>query len=236
MERTNPTTLIPFRRTGQAVTSLGGILASLLLHVLLLAPVFMGNTPPPKHRAPVTQIFGAHEQSAMTLVFVEEPEPGIADGSPTHEVTSLLRPVAVSPVPPPTDIGGLEDLQDTENASNVGPDHSMMAGRYLGQIDARIDRAWIRPRTPIDSGLFACRVRVVQGSDGRVQEIEIVQCNGDTAWQVSLVRAIQSASPLPAPPDPKVFSRKLILEFHSTPFVPGADAEGFEPEPKMAMK
>lgn len=149
---------------------------------------------------------------------------------------SLLRPVAVSPVPPPTDIGGLEDLQDTENTSNVGPDHSMMAGRYLGQIDARIDRAWIRPRTPIDSGLFACRVRVVQGNDGRVQEIEIIQCNGDTAWQVSLVRAIQSASPLPAPPDPKVFSRKLILEFHSTPFVPGADAEGFEPEPKMAMK
>lgn len=112
----------------------------------------------------------------------------------------------------------------------------MMAGRYLGQINARIERAWIRPRTLIDSGLFACRVRVVQGNDGGVQEIEIVQCNGDMAWQVSLVRAIQSASPLPAPPDPKVFSRKLILDFHSTPFLPGADPAGFEPEPRTAMK
>jgi hypothetical protein len=236
----------PPRRAGRVVTSLGGVLASLLLHVLLLTPVLMGN-PPSKHRALVGLSTGANEQSAMTLVFIDEPKPGIARRVPTDEVTSLLppsnallRPVAVPPVPPPTDIDELEDLQDPENASNEvpeeGPDHSMMVGRYLGQINARIERAWIRPRRPIASGLFACRVRIVQANDGRVQEVEILQCDGDVSWQTSLVRAIQSASPLPAPPDPKVFSRKLTLEFHSIPFLPGTDSEGFEPEQKTAMK
>ncbi len=111
-----------------------------------------------------------------------------------------------------------------------------MVGRYLGQIDARVERAWIRPRAPIAPGLFTCRVRIVQEDDGHVQEIELIDCNGDAAWQTSLVRAIQSASPLPAPPDPKVFSRRLILEFHSTAFLPGIDPEGFEPEPRTVMK
>jgi hypothetical protein len=50
----------------------------------------------------------------------------------------------------------------------------------------------------------------------RVQEIEIAQCNGDIRWQTSLVHAIQSASPLPAPPDPKVFSHTLTFEFTVT--------------------
>jgi hypothetical protein len=45
---------------------------------------------------------------------------------------------------------------------------------------------------------------------------------------VALVRAIQSASPLPAPPDPKVFSPNLTLDFRSQPFSPGMEADGFE--------
>ncbi len=219
--------------------SLGGVLTSVLLHVCLLAPVLIGGSPP-KHRAPL-QTFGsigsADEQSALTAVLIEEPEPGITPASPAEGV--LLQPVAAPHVPLPTDIGELEDSKEAEGvsveASQGGAGHSMMVGRYLGQIDARIERAWIKPRDPIASGMFACQVRIVQETDGGIQEIELVQCNGDTAWQRSLVSAIQSASPLPAPPTPEVFSRKLILEFHSAPFLPGADPEGFEPKPRTAM-
>jgi hypothetical protein len=66
-------------------------------------------------------------------------------------------------------------------------------------------------------------------------EIELAHCNDDVRWQTSLVAAIQSASPLPAPPDPDVFSRILTIEFTAEPFAPGKDAEGFEPESRTVM-
>jgi len=90
---------------------------------------------------------------------------------------------------------------------------SALAGRYLGQIDARIERAWLKPRTAVNSGVFHCEVRVEQDPTGRVLEIEMQQCDADPYWQQSLARAIQSASPLPAPPDPSVFRRSLHLSF-----------------------
>ena len=93
----------------------------------------------------------------------------------------------------------------------------------------------MRPRTPIESGRFTCRARIVQDKTGVVQEVELRDCNGDAHWQVSLVRAIQSASPLPAPPNPSVFAKTLTLEFSSEPFIPGGDPEGFEPQARTAM-
>jgi hypothetical protein len=111
-----------------------------------------------------------------------------------------------------------------------------MLGRYLNQINARIERAWVRPRDAIESDLFRCRAWITQEPNGDVKEVELDNCNGDSAWQVSLVRAIQSASPLPAPPDPKVYSRRLVLDFHSRPFSPDQATEGFEPKPQIAMK
>ena len=44
----------------------------------------------------------------------------------------------------------------------------------------------------------------------------------------SLVRAIQSASPLPAPPDPAVFTQSLNLELEAEPYAPGHGSDGFE--------
>jgi len=111
-----------------------------------------------------------------------------------------------------------------------------MLGRYVNQINARIERAWRRPRDPIDSDRFRCRARITQEPTGKVKEIELDNCNGDAAWQVSLVRAIQSASPLPAPPDPKVFSRRLVLSFRSQTFSPDQGTEGFERETQTAVR
>ena len=47
---------------------------------------------------------------------------------------------------------------------------------------------------------------------------------------MSLANAVQSASPLPAPPDPSVFADALTLSFDSEPFHSGRSGEGFEPE------
>jgi hypothetical protein len=106
---------------------------------------------------------------------------------------------------------------------------SPLAGRYLGQIDARIERAWRRPRTPVGDGLFTCRVRIEQDATGGVKEITLEHCNGDASWQVSLVHAIQAASPLPAPPAPSVFRRVLRMDFRAEPYSAQALQEDYEP-------
>lgn len=231
-----------------AITVLGA-LASLLLHLLLLAPVLLGAAAQ-KNRLP-TRDMGASatlsDDPSMTLVFVEESASGAVQTRQADQVDSilsapnaLLAPVALPDVSlarlvSPSDSQG--DDEGTGEVDTSDPGRALLLGRYVGQIDARIQRAWIKPRTPIAaSGLFACRVRIVQDHGGLVQEIELVSCNGDASWQMSLVHAIQSASPLPAPPDPRVFSTHLTLEFMSQPFAPDADPEGFEPKQRTAME
>jgi hypothetical protein len=56
-------------------------------------------------------------------------------------------------------------------------------------------------------------------------------CSADSRWQVSLVHAIESASPLPAPPDPSLFATHVTLDFDSATYSPGTNPDGFEPEP-----
>jgi len=127
------------------------------------------------------------------------------------------------------------DVPESDGAGGAGASadsagDSVLAGRYAGQIDARIERAWLRPRTPIGAIRFSCRVSIEQDASGNVKEVALERCNGDARWQLSLVHAIQRASPLPAPPDPAVFRRTLRLTFNAEAFRPGSSAEGYEPE------
>lgn len=116
-----------------------------------------------------------------------------------------------------------------------GAERAALFQRYTGQIQARIERAWMRPRTGFEAGLFNCRVQIVQDRHGNVVETTLQRCNGAPAWQGSLVQAIQTASPLPAPPDPEVFADALTLEFTSAQYQAGGDEEGFEPERRLAQ-
>jgi hypothetical protein len=102
-------------------------------------------------------------------------------------------------------------------------------GRYLGQIQARIERAWLRPRGAIGAPIFQCQVQVDQDGVGRVQEVMLLECNGGSPWQLSLVHAIELASPLPAPSDPAVFVHHILLEFRAVAYSPGASAQLYEP-------
>jgi len=102
-------------------------------------------------------------------------------------------------------------------------------GRYLGQIRARIDRAWLRPRSAIGAPIFQCLVQVDQDRVGRVQEVTLLSCNGGASWQLSLVHAIEAASPLPAPSDEAVFVHHVLLAFRAMAYAPGEPAELYEP-------
>jgi hypothetical protein len=114
-----------------------------------------------------------------------------------------------------------------------------LVGIYSGQIQARVERIWLRPRTSVKEesvstkasnsiDYFRCQAQIVQDPRGNVQETLLPNCHGSIAWQRSLVIAIQQASPLPAPPSPTVFSRTLTLEFVGYPYTVGAPEDEYE--------
>jgi hypothetical protein len=233
-----------------AVPLLGG-LASLLLHAVLLTPAFLGMAQrasrPANSQGAAASTVRSSEEATIMLTFIEQTGSAAKSGAAADDVaplipaqSALLAPVAMPDLPPPITVAQSDDEVEEQAAANEtrvnDTGRAQMFGRYVGQINARIQRAWIRPRTPIAAGPFACRVRIVQDESGGVREIEVKQCNGDIPWQMSLVRAIQSASPLPAPPDPSVFARTLTLDLVTQPFIPGGNPEGFGPETRTAME
>jgi len=224
-----------------AVISGAGALISLALHMILIAPELMGlganNQQPNRPSGEIGTSARDASSASMTVMFFDEQDPG-ADararvndglaGAPT------LHSVSISTSLPEVDLPAENELEENPGtpAGSWQPDpaHQLLFGRYIGQITARVERAWMRPRASIDDGaFFACRVRVTQDRHGVVQEIELVRCNGTPRWQTSLVQAIQSASPLPAPPDADVYTSQVMLDVQSATFEPGGSVDGFEP-------
>lgn len=125
-------------------------------------------------------------------------------------------------------------------------ERALMYGRYTGQISARIERAWVRPRSPVslpassvkangpksalsdEDQTFRCNVQIRQDAHGNVQEVLLLACNGTEKWRHSLVVAINQASPLPAPPTPKVFTRALTMKFEGQAFRSGDREDDYE--------
>ena len=103
------------------------------------------------------------------------------------------------------------------------------------QVQARIERAWVRPRSEIGAPSFSCTARIEQNRWGEIAGIQLAHCNGTDRWQQSLVSAMRTASPLPAPPDPTVYTDALWLNFGSEGFRSDGSAEGFEPESPHAL-
>lgn len=227
-----------------AMISCASALSSLALHVLFMTPVLLGLGTNTK-RLPVDssergRLVDDAPSSSMTVTFIEESDPVI--DSQRREASARLAanpPLNSIALPAPAPNFNLPSDDDTEHDNPTGsgqpdPGRQLLFGRYIGQITARIERAWMRPRTPIENAFFACRVRITQNRNGVVQEVELLRCNGDSRWQTSLVHAIESASPLPAPPDADVFNGQLTLDLQSAAFIPGDSAEGFEPDTSVA--
>jgi len=138
----------------------------------------------------------------------------------------------------------LNEKEPPASATGAGGDAGEQArlyGIYTGQIRARIERAWRRPRSAVSAGVsddpsgpesFRCRVQIVQDARGNVVETLLIACNGSSAWQRSLMAAIRQASPLPAPPSTSVFSESIALDFVGLPFTESSNEDEYQLVPR----
>jgi TonB C terminal len=232
-----------------------GILGTLLLHSILLPSALLGSRARKAH-VPEIQELGllvkSNADAAESLVLITLPTlPAVSNSSQQtiQSVSSLpalskLTPVSpINPDPPAflnIEVLTLGEDQAANSTANSGDgiEQARLFGIYTGQIQARINRIWRRPRTPVNAGngpdvlvadeSFQCQAQVVQDSKGNVQEILVPRCNGSPAWQRSLVIAIQQASPLPAPPSASVFSHSITLNFVGLSYVPGSADEDYD--------
>jgi len=232
-----------------------GIIGTLLLHGLVVPTALLGTSKKVSSSMPHSLAAAANAagaESEMILVVVQPMEATNSKDSLFEDVVSrgsLVKdvPIAImSPDPTPTLSLPPEQMSDNTEAEspvNSGDPagHARLFGVYAGQIQARIDRVWRRPRTAVNEQLtlrqgrvddetFRCQVRIIQDNQGHVQEILLPQCNGSAAWQRSLVLAIQQASPLPAPPSPSVFTNALTMTFTGVEFRPDRSPDDYEIE------
>lgn len=83
--------------------------------------------------------------------------------------------------------------------------------RYIMLIAQRVESNWLRPVGNIDGQ--SCDVLVRQTLSGEVIDVQLTECTSDIAFQRSVERAVQKASPLPLPPDPELFDREIYFKF-----------------------
>ncbi|HKS58944.1 MAG TPA: cell envelope integrity protein TolA [Steroidobacteraceae bacterium] len=100
----------------------------------------------------------------------------------------------------------LEEEEGRSQAENAG-----LLNQYVAMIQEHIIRNWNRPASARPG--LECQVRVTQTPTGTVLSAEVGQCNGDVAVKQSIEAAVRRASPLPPPPDPRLYERNLVLVF-----------------------
>jgi hypothetical protein len=227
-----------------------GLAGTLLLHGLALQIVVLGSrahkNSPPEVQEPGSSL----NKTADALVFVDLPKTAKSADEIYEALASVRAAIINSPIPvthpdpsPPRDVETLALSEDKDSESSAdsrdGAERARLFGIYSGQIQARVERVWRRPRTPVNDGgdsakasnsveYFRCQVQIVQDSIGNVQEILLPNCNGSVTWQRSLVLAIQQASPLPAPPSSTVFSHTMALNFVGFAYIAGTSDDEYE--------
>jgi colicin import membrane protein len=102
-----------------------------------------------------------------------------------------------------------KQLEEEEGRSQA--EKSGLLNEYIALIEQRIVRNWNRP--PSARPGLECRVKVAQAPGGAVLSVPIDQCTGDEAVRQSIEAAVMRSSPLPPPPDPRLFERNLVLVF-----------------------
>lgn len=216
-----------------------GLAGTLLLHGLALQTVVFGirahKISPPEVQEPGSSPNKPAAKPADALVFIDIPKTAKTTDEIYEALASVRAAIKDSPIPvthpdpsPPLEVEILALSEDKDLELSVdsgdGKERARLFGIYTGQIQARVERIWRRPQTPVDEGshssktansaeYFQCQVQIIQDASGNVQEVLLSNCNGSVAWRHSLVMAIQQASPLPAPPSPSVFSHSMTLSF-----------------------
>jgi hypothetical protein len=229
-------------RSQRRVIALMGVGATLLMHLLLVTPMFWGGAAnvrprPPDATGTAANSGSAQGVSAERLILIELNSAADVSAVPVLAVTTpeyiepaslvqLLGPDSLPLMPLYIDPDG--DAAQMNEADLIA--RTRLAGIYESQIRARIERAWRRPRTPLIDNVFECQVKVWQDAQGYVQRVVLQECEGTPEWFDSMVNAVKAASPLPAPPNPRVFVDSFQMRFASTTYRSGGDEQGFEAE------
>jgi hypothetical protein len=235
--------------------TLVGILGTVLLHAVFIQFVSFGSRAvrlkPPETQDSIDQKFSSED----SLALISLSRIANANSTAAHSFVSSLPHLSKMKAKPELDVGppaflGLDTLALSEwqappaIAHGVnGAEQARLFAVYIGQIQARIDRVWRRPRTPVNEDVatvdegdaFQCEAQVDQDVKGNVQEVTLLRCNGSPVWQRSLVLAIRQSSPLPAPPSQKVFIRSITLSFMGLTYVGGARDEDYETEQRTSI-
>jgi hypothetical protein len=215
------------RRTRQTVAGAVAIVATLLLHTMLLSVAIWGgghslirpklpdavgsgaNKGQPDGEMGERRITVMLMPRLMEVTSLAESEPKL----PEPKLPSIVEITGLDalPLPPIIDMPG-EEVE--------APDAQLMAranyaGMYESQVRYRIERAWELSEQPTMDKGFKCLVEILQQRDGRVKEVVLAKCDDSIIWRQSLVNAIQSASPLPAPPIPGAFVDRFSILFDS---------------------
>ena len=121
----------------------------------------------------------------------------------------------------------LDDAPDVTGGPAY-PSLAMADEIYKTEITARIERIWRRPISSQNKAenLFQCSAQLEQDEHGNVKEVLLPACGASIAWRKSLLAAIRQASPLPAPPDIRVYRPLLVLQFVGAVVAPEDSAEG----------
>jgi hypothetical protein len=222
-------------------------LGTLVLHGLALQSIDWGGLMRTAQQPPEVFTPGSSATTAVAsapLVLLDPSDSGAAAATPFDAFAAAgaaplevpVSAVDLKPAMRALELDTADDQAATEPtlASGDVAATARLVGIYTGQMQARIERLWRRPRSPVSdkrtpaAAVFHCEARVVQDGQGNVEEVLLPHCHGSAAWQRSLVVAIQQASPLPAPPDPKVFSRSVRLSFTGYPYRPGSMQDAYE--------
>lgn len=228
------------RRTPSIInrSRLAGLGGTLILHGLAI-PIFIPpalihpKRPPDSAGTSVSHSVIAPADDLVLLTIESPNENDSALGATAVALRSQLAKSAIPLITPdPVSVVDLPNLNtDAESSTPTDADpgdaefRARMFGRYTGQISARIERAWEKPRTPVNDSIaagsgqavepdtFVCQVQIRQDNQGSVEEVLLLACNGTEVWRHSLVAAIYQASPLPAPPVPTVFKHAITMTF-----------------------
>jgi hypothetical protein len=241
------------------LSSVAGIVGTIFLHALAVSSVIIGEGAHKLHRQDPEGAGALRAASpvvpAEALVLIALADHAKPDADPLGGAALGFRveEIRVPVMAPPPSSMSVETADDSpvdapEITANAGDpaERALMYGRYTGQISARIERAWMRPRSPVtppgsrvgsdgakttsdEDQRFRCEVQIRQDARGNVQEVLLLACNGTEKWRHSLIVAINQASPLPAPPIPTVFSRALNLAFEAHAYVPEDPPDEYEP-------
>lgn len=217
------------RRTAAGIF---GAAATLLLHALFFTVAMWGGggpqrvpVKPPDALGAAANTGRADGESGESRLIVRlnmapdaqqlpaELAPRLSEEDIRQAMLEVTGPDAL-PMPP---LRFEQEGEATESTDAEMLARTRLAGIYESQIRARIERVWTLPQQA-QGPSFSCRVEIRQRLDGRIAEVavDLEQCEGTADWQQSLVSAIYTASPLPAPPHPSVFVDRFSLVFRAS--------------------